>query len=396
MKQNLRKRLKTELFRIFKMIKKEFRLIKIDPWNLLIALLIPPGIILLFAFMTGEAGDPAPLPVIVVSNDSNTFINPNNYTSSTWDNYTIPYLNAVNKSNLLDLKGFYNSTNEPYSMEMARHELLIGNINTIIVIPVEFTELLQLGYPGLIECVIDSSRISKIQDNINAVYDSIQIFIKDNNLSPQFELKGFEKFSVPSNYNLALNANFTKLLPLMVFGIANVLTILVIVKEDPISRLLLTPIKKSEILLSKYITYSAVLLVQDLGIISAALASGLYIRGSIFELFGAIYIIGYSGISMGLFISSLSKSKTEANQLFFASFIIIILLSGLFVPLGSMPIYLNLFAQILPLSHANSLVSSVLSKGNSIFEYHFYALLYVSLALNMITFLVFYKRRYEV
>ncbi|MBN1215438.1 MAG: ABC transporter permease [Candidatus Lokiarchaeota archaeon] len=378
------------------MIKKEFRLIKIDPWNLLIALLIPPGIILLFAFMTEEAGDPAPLPVIVVSNDSNTFINPNNYTSSTWDNYTIPYLKAVNKSNLLDLKGYYNSTNEPYSMEMARQELLIGNINTIIVIPIEFTELLQLGYPGIIECIIDSSRVSKIQDNINAVYDSIQIFVRDNNLSPQFELKVFEKFSVPSNYNLGLNANFIKLLPLMVFGIANVLTILVIVKENPISRLLLTPVKKSEILLSKYITYSAVLLVQDLGIISAALASGLYIRGSIFELFGAIYIIGYSGISMGLFISSLSKSKTEANQLFFASFIIIILLSGLFVPLGSMPIYLNLFAQILPLSHANPLVNSVLSKGNSIFEYHFYVLLFVSLALNIITFLVFYKRRYEV
>ncbi|MBY9005385.1 MAG: ABC transporter permease [Candidatus Lokiarchaeota archaeon] len=396
MLQDFKDKSKKSLFRTFKMIKKEFRLLRIDPWNLVIALLIPPAIIMLFSFMTEEAGVPPPLPVIVVSNDSNTFINPNNYAESTWDNFSIPYINAVNKSNLLELKVFLNSTEDPYSMEIARQELLLGNINSIIVIPVEFTELLNLGYPGLIECIIDSSRISKIQDNINAVYDSIRIFVNDNNLTPQIKLKGFEEFSVPPGYNQALNANITQLLPLMVFGIANVLTILVIVKENPISRLLLTPIKKSEILISKYFTYSIVLFIQDMGIILATLASGLYIRGSIFELFGALYMIGYSGISMGLFISTLSKSKTEANQLFFASFIIIILLSGLFVPLGSMPIYLNLFAQILPLSHANPLVDSVLSKGTSILEYHFYILLIVSFILNIITFLVFYKRRYEV
>ena len=396
MSDNFLDKTKKSLFRIRKQIKKELRLLKTDPWNLVIALLIPPAIIMLFSFMTGEAGDPAPLPVIVVSNDSNTFINPNNFTESTWDNYSIPYLNAVNKSKLLDLKAFYNSTEDPYSMELAREELLIGNINSIIIIPVEFTELLDLGYPGLIECIIDSSRFAKIQNYINAVYDSIKIFINDNNLTPQIQLKGYEEFSVPPNYNIKLNSSITLLLPLMVFGIANVLTILVIVKEDPISRLLLTPVKKSEILLSKYITYSIVLFVQDMGIILAAISSGLYIRGSIIDLFGALYIIGFSGISMGLFISSLSKSKTEANQLFFASFIIIILLSGLFVPLGSMPLYLNLFAQMLPLSHANPLISSVLSKGNPILEYHFYILLIVSLVLNIITFLIFYKRRYEV
>ncbi len=389
-------RVKSSLFRILKMIKKEFRLLKTDPWNLVIAILIPPLIIMLFSFMTGEAGESPPLPVVIVSNDSNTFINPNNYTESTLDSYSIPYINAANKSELLDLKAVYNSTKFPYSMEIAREELLKSKIGCIIVIPVEFTELLVLGYPGIIECIPDSSRISKVQDSINAVYDSIKIFVEDNHLTPQIILNGFEEFSVPEEYNLKFSSNIIQLLPLMVFGIANVLTILVIVKENPISRLLLTPVKKTEILISKYFTYSVVLFFQNLAIILATVFSGLYIRGSTFDLFGALYIIGYTGISMGLFISSISKTKTEANQLFFASFIIIILLSGLFVPLGSMPIYLSLFAQLLPLSHANPLIRSVLSKGNSIFGYHFYILLLVSLALNIITFLIFYKRRYEV
>jgi ABC-2 type transport system permease protein len=186
------------------------------------------------------------------------------------------------------------------------------------------------------------------------------------------------------------------ILPLMIFGIANVLTILVIVKEKPIARLLLTPVKRAEVLISKYITYSSVLFFQALLILLASIFGGLYLKGSLFELFLAVYILGYTGISLGLFISSLSKSKTEANQLFFAFFIVIILLSGIFVPLGSMPIYLQVFANILPLTHGSPMVEAILAKGKTVFGFHFFVLLGISIVLNIVTFIIFYKRRYEV
>lgn len=390
--------IKRSLFRLFKQIKKEFRLLKTDPWNLVIALLLPPGIIILFSFMNQQAGGPGVIPVVVVSNDSNTFINPNNYTESTWDNYTIPYVEAVNQTESLELLAFYNTTDEDekYSMELARNMLLNGKIQIIIVIPLEFSEMIEFELPAMIECIPDASRIAEIQNRLNAVYDSIKLFRNMSNLTPQIVLEINEEFSIPPDYNPSLNSNLILILPLIVFGIANVLTILVVVKEKPIARLLLTPVKRAEVLFSKYITYSIILFIQNILIILASIFGGLFIKGSLLELFIAVYTIGYTGISLGLFISTVSKSKTEANQLFFASFIVIILLSGIFVPLESMPIYLQVFANMLPLTHGSPMMEAILAKGKTVFGFHFFILLAISIVLNIATFIVFYRRRYEV
>lgn len=387
------------------MVKKEFRLaILTDPWNLIIALLLPPGIIILLSVMEGQQTAISEIPVVVVSNDSTVFIDSNNVTGTyydtapeySWDNYSQPYINAVNKSQYLIFKNFYNSSEDPYAMETAREQLLHSEISAIIVIPVDFSEFLEFGLPGMIECIPDASRISDIQNKLNAVYDSIKVFINDNNLTPQIEVTGFEEFEIPENYNPGFNSTIKMLIPLMGYGIANVLGMLIIVKEKPIARLLLTPVKRDEILLAKYATYSLILFVQDLGIILSSLFGGLYIRGSLLDVFIASYMVGYTGLSMGIFISSVSKTKTEANQWFLASFVVILLLSGIGVPIESMPFYLQVVAYVLPLSHGQPMLTAILSKGASVFGFHFYSLLALSVVLNVATFIVFYLKNYEV
>ena len=140
--------IKYSLWRILRQIKKEFQLLKIDKMNLLIALALPPGIIMLFAFMSSSASTIIPVKVVVVSYDSNTFVNQNNYTeTTTWDNFTEKYLDAVEESELLELIEFYDASDEEdeYAMETARNEMRDGNIECIIIIPVEFSELLPLS-----------------------------------------------------------------------------------------------------------------------------------------------------------------------------------------------------------------------------------------------------------
>jgi len=393
------KNLKLNLMRLIWQIKKEFRLLKIDKMNLLIALGLPPAIIMLFAFMSTSASTIIPVKVSIVSYDSNTFVNQNNYSeTTTWDNYTEKYLDAVEESNLLELVEFYNASkdDDQYAMETARIELREGNIECIIVIPVEFTELLSTGYPGILEIIPDSSNIAYIQDKLNAIQDSIKIFVDDNNLDPEYVLVEHEEYSVPSNYNLRYNFSMISLLPFMIFGISNVLTILVVVQEKPISRLLLTPAKKTEILLSKFIVYSLVLALQVFFILSVAIANGLYIAGNVVDLFSALYMVGFAGLSLGMFISTVSKTKAEANQLFFAFFIVIILLSGMFVPIESMPDYLQIIAYMLPLSHGQPIIKGILSKGKGLLGFDFYWLFGISAVLVIISFIVINKKRYEV
>jgi len=393
------KNLKLNLMRLIWQIKKEFRLLKIDKMNLLIALGLPPAIIMLFAFMSTSASTIIPVKVSIVSYDSNTFVNQNNYSeTTTWDNYTEKYLDAVEESNLLELVEFYNASkdDDQYAMETARIELREGNIECIIVIPVEFTELLSTGYPGILEIIPDSSNIAYIQDKLNAIQDSIKIFVDDNNLDPEYVLVEHEEYSVPSNYNLRYNFSMISLLPFMIFGLSNVLTILVVVQEKPISRLLLTPAKKTEILLSKFIVYSLVLALQVFFILSVAIANGLYIAGNVVDLFSALYMVGFAGLSLGMFISTVSKTKAEANQLFFAFFIVIILLSGMFVPIESMPDYLQIIAYMLPLSHGQPIVKGILSKGKGLLGFNFFWLFGISAVLVIISFIVINKKRYEV
>ncbi|MFX1329295.1 MAG: ABC transporter permease [Promethearchaeota archaeon] len=389
--------LKSNTLRILKQVKKEFRLLWTDKFNLLLAIVIPPLIIVLLGFtMTDVPQETQSIPCMLISYDSNTFINQNDFTESKLDNYTLPYVEAVNKSSMLELVRFYNATEEIYAMEEARNALISKEISIILSLPVDFTEFLEWGLPGLIDCIPDASNIQYIQQSLNAVYDSIKIFINDNNLTPQFQIQGFEEFTIPEGYSHNFNSSIIMALSFMVFGIAFVLSILVIVQEKPIARLLLTPVKRSEILLSKYITYTLVLIFQVTLLIISSLLMGLYIAGTLLDLFLALFMIGFSGLTMGVFISSQSKTKTQANQLFLAVFLVAVLLSGIFIPIEGMPIYLQVIAYILPLSHGDPLIRGIIQKGQSIAGLHFIWLLVISLILVIISFIIFKRRKYEV
>ncbi|MFX0012427.1 MAG: ABC transporter permease [Candidatus Hermodarchaeota archaeon] len=389
--------LKNGLLRLLKQIKKEFRLLWTDKFNMFIALIVPPLVIVALGLTSGNPrATIQPINCVVVSYDSNAFIEENNFTESTLDDYNLKYVEAVNDSNLLNLVQFFNATEELYAMEMARNLLTAKQIKVIISIPVDFSELIEWGYPGLIDCVTDSSDIQKIQASLNAVYDSIKIFVFQNNLSPQFKIKGYEEFSIPEGYSFSYNYMIVLVLSFMIIGVGMVSTILIVVQEKPVARLLLTPVKRLEILTAKYLTYISILIIQNLSLISTALAFGLYLVGSVIDLFLALFILGFTGLTLGIFISAVSKTKTQANQLFLATFLVLILLSGIFIPIDAMPIYLQVIAYILPLSHGSPLINSIITKGKSVFGFDFFTLLGVSLILVGLSYIIFHRRKYEV
>jgi len=389
--------LKNGLLRLLKQIKKEFRLLWTDKFNIFIALIVPPLVVVVLGLTTGNpSATTPPINCVVVSYDSNTFIEENNFTESKLDDYNLKYVEAVNSSDLLNLVHFFNATEEIYAMETARNYLIAKQIKIIISVPVDFSELIEWGYPGLIDCITDSSDIQKIQERINAVYDSIKIFVSQNNLTPQFEITGFEEFSIPEGYSFSYNYMIVLVLSFMIIGVGMVSTILIIVQEKPVARLLLTPVKRLEILTAKYLTYMSILIIQNLSLIYTALAFGLYLVGSLIDLFLALFILGFTGLALGIFISTLSKTKTQANQLFLATFLVLILLSGIFIPIDAMPIYLQVIAYILPLSHGDPLINSIITKGKSVFGFDFFTLLGVSLVLVALSFIIFQRRKYEV
>ncbi len=384
------------LLRILKGVRKEFKLVRTDIPNLLLALVVPPLIIILFSSLMTFSAAPPIVRVTVVSYDSNTFFDTNSSLILTNDSYAMPLVSAINSTPGIELVAYINATEDPYAMDVAYNQLLRDNIDAILVIPVEFSEFLDQKLPAMLECIPNTQNLLKIQTILNKIQEALDTFAQDNNLTPFYVDYVIQEDAIPARFNADFNNNMNLILPFIMVGITLVLTILVVVQEKPVPRLLLTPMNKAEILASKYIAYTVLLFVQSTTVLAASMGSGLYIRGRPIDLWGALMMIGFSGISIGMFISSLCKTKTEANQLFFAFFIILFLLSGIFIPIEGMPAPIRAIAEALPLAHGAPLIDSITTKGLSLWSTEFLALGLISAAFIVLSFIAMARRRTEV
>jgi ABC-2 type transport system permease protein len=431
--------------RILHMTGKELKLLKTDKFNLFIALFLLPIAITLYAIMITQAAVPAPVSIAIVSYDSNTYLSfevpdlnqvPQNMSeyyqqqfdivlseflngSQTYDEYanndtfsniTDPgelkvslfnryesaLIDAFNSSENINLKYFYNGSVDYAGMNKARDHLTNKHIQCIVVIPADFSELLLYRMPGLVETIPETSDLLEIQRIVNSIQDGIDIFAQSQNMTPRFLIEKTSLYDIPEGFDPNYNYQITKILSFIVFGVSCVLTILVVVQEKAVARLLLTPVKRYEILTAKFLAYSLVLTGQILLIYFTTVWNGLFILGRLSDLFIAMFLIGFIGIALGMFISTISKTNQEANQLFFAIFIIIVIFSGIFIPIASMPSYLQFIANYLPLAHGDPLIRGIVSRGSSFRGPDFNFLTQQAMILVVATYLLFQRKAYEV
>ena len=185
-------------------------------------------------------------------------------------------------------------------------------------------------------------------------------------------------------------------LSFIILGLGRGITILVVVKERPTGRLLLTPVKRWEMMASKYIVYTFVLALQVLSILMMAIFTGFYVGGNFVDLYIALFFVGFVGVSMSMLVSTISKTETDANQLILGLFVLIVLMSGLFIPIEGLPPYMQIIANILPLSHGTPLINSIVVKDFSVFvSPHLYWLIGLSIVLVALTFIAFSRKKYE-
>ncbi|MGL4852974.1 MAG: ABC transporter permease [Phocaeicola sp.] len=136
-----------------------------------------------------------------------------------------------------------------------------------------------------------------------------------------------------------------------------------------IEQLNVTPIKKGTFILAKLIPYWLVgYIVLTIGLLIAAFVYNLYPSGSLatIYLFATVYILAISGF--GLVISNYSNTMQEAQ--FMAAFflVILIMLSGLFFPINSMPEGFKIATLFNPLRHFMEVMRAVYLKGSAFYN----------------------------
>jgi len=136
-----------------------------------------------------------------------------------------------------------------------------------------------------------------------------------------------------------------------------------------IEQLNVTPVSKFIFILGKLIPYWLIgFVVLSISLLLARLIYGLTPAGSLatIYLYASVYVLAVSGL--GLLISNYSATMQQAMFVMFFFIMILILISGLFTPIASMPEWAQVITYANPLRYFIDVMRAVYLKGSGVFD----------------------------
>ena len=285
-----------------------------------------------------------------------------------------------------------------------------GKVLMAIVIPRNFEKDITSGKGSSLQTIFDGSDGNKAL--IAAGYSiSITTSYSAGIMNTLIERKGLKNLMmrVPAIeaetrvwYNPDL-ATRQYMLPaivgLLIMVVTIILTSLAIVKEREIGtfeQLIVTPLKPYQIIIGKFIPFSL------MGIVSISLVITVMrywfkieIAGSVILLYAATILFMLSTLSLGLFVSTISKTQQQATMTaVFGIMMPMLYLSGFAFPIENMPMWIQYITYVIPLRYFITIVRGIILKGIGLenLKYEFLALLVFGLVLISFSSLRFRKK----
>ena len=118
-----------------------------------------------------------------------------------------------------------------------------------------------------------------------------------------------------------------------------------------LSQLLVTPLRQSEIVVGKVLPYLIISLLLIIGTIGIGhFHFGIKIHQPV-QLGVICLLFLLCSLGLGVLISAISKTQTQAIQFSIFLLLPIMMLSGAFAPLGQLPLSVRIFSELFPLTH---------------------------------------------
>jgi ABC-2 type transport system permease protein len=160
------------------------------------------------------------------------------------------------------------------------------------------------------------------------------------------------------------------LIGLILQTLTALLTAVAIVREreqGTLESLIVTPVRSTELILGKIVPY-VVLAFMDMILI---LLVGTFwfhvpINGSVALLLVLAALFLLSSLGIGLLVSSIAHTQQEAMMMAFFTILPSVFLSGFMFPIASMPIALQWFSKVIPLTYFLVIDRGIVLKGNGI------------------------------
>jgi ABC-2 type transport system permease protein len=243
----------------------------------------------------------------------------------------------------------------------ANLSLYLGEIDGFLIIPDMFEQNLsseELPRVALLDLYLDDTNFGAAGTVIGKV--ELAIYRFKYNLS----IVRDEIIYVPT-FEFASSSNLYRAAPsvfcITILGSTMMTAAQSIVGDVPLRRMLLTPARKTEILLAKLTAYLLIVFLQIqilLGISWGVF--GLPIECGYWRILALLFITGMSGVTLGIFISVVSTSRLQASQYFLLAFILMFVLTWF----GG----LEFLKEVIPLYRAQIAFGTMAYKGFTLFD----------------------------
>ncbi len=287
-------------------------------------------------------------------------------------------MTAESRKLVTQLEGstFFKVSHSTFSEQEANDLLYKDKCDLVLHIPTDFGKETAKGNPGRI--LVSANAINAANAQLSWAY--LNGVIRDYNLNSIAEKTGSSAFApMPqiqvSNrhwYNEQLNYKYYMLpgvLGILVLAIGFVFAGLNLVKEKEsgtIEQINVTPIKKVQFIIAKMVPFLIIGLIDvAVGLIIGKLTFNIPFEGSIALLFlsSAIFLVAVLGLA--LFFSTFSGTQQQFMFTAFFFIIIFVLMSGIFTPLESMPIWAQKFNLVNPAAYVMRINRMVMLKGSA-------------------------------
>ena len=263
-----------------------------------------------------------------------------------------------------------------FSEQEANDLLYKDKCDLVLQIPSGFGKETGKGNPGRI--LVSANAINAVNAQLSWAY--LNGVIRDYNMNIMAKNTGSGSYtSIPqiqvSNrywYNELLNYKYYMLpgiLGILVLVIGFIFAGLNLVKEKEsgtIEQINVTPIKKYHFIIAKMVPFLMIGLMDlSIGLIIGKLTFDIPFEGSIALLFlgSAIFLVAVLGLA--LFVSTFSDTQQQFMFTAFFFIIIFVLMSGVFTPLDSMPVWAQKFDLINPAAYVMRINRMVMLKGST-------------------------------
>jgi ABC-2 type transport system permease protein len=357
------------LLRMGAMAAKEATHIRRDPQTLLVALLMPVGLLLLFGY--GVTFDLEHLPVVAVDLDRTSV--------------SRGIIQSIDASRDLVIAARVD--------RVEQGEALVRQVQAvaIVVIPEGFSRKLARGEHAELQLVVDGADASTAMQTINkadaVVSAAVPIPLATSTAAvPRLLVDTWTLYNPAGRSALLLVPGLMAFILAMVCVLLTALTVAREWERGSMEQLFTTPIRRGELIIGKLLPYIALGLLSVLLVLAVgAWVFGVPIRGSLatLALAALLFIVGM--LAQGLFVSVITKNQMVATQVgTLTSMLPIQLLSGFVFPIANMPKVLQVVAQIMPATHFIAALRGILLRGNGFAEQRMHLLALLAFAVFMI------------